>query len=272
MKLHRQFLTRNDCYKANVSMLPRGVMVHSTGCNNPNLSRYVPGDDTLGRNTGGNHWDQSNTEWKKKFGVPLNKCVHAFVGRLADGSVGCVQTLPWTTRGWHAGGSANEDYIGFEICEDAMTDAGYFACVYREAVELVAYLCRHCGLDPLAPGMVVCHAEGHRMGIASNHADVEHWFARFGVSMDDFRADVRAALDGEEIRVRGEDFAAAFERYRCSLRDNDHAAWSAQALEWAKEQGLFAGAPGQDGEPNYMWEDFVTREQLAMVLYKLSGG
>jgi hypothetical protein len=245
-------------------------MVHSTGANNPGLKRYVgPNDGLLGENKYGNHWNTDRPGGRQV-------CVHAFIGKLADGTVATYQTLPWNHRGWHSGsgskGSANNTHIGFEICEDAMTDAGYFACVYREAVELVAYLCRHCGLDPLAPGVVICHAEGHRMGIASTHADVEHWFARFGVSMDDFRADVRAALDGEEIRVQGEDFAAAFERYRRSLQDNDHAAWSAQALEWAKEQGLFAGVPGQDGEPNYMWEDFVTREQLAMVLYKLSGG
>ena len=32
------------------------------------------------------------------------------------------------------------------------------------------------------------------MGIASNHADVDHWFPKHGKSMDAFRAEVRAAL------------------------------------------------------------------------------
>jgi len=54
------------------------------------------------------------------------------------------------------------------------------------------------------------------------------------------------------------------------LQDNDHADWSKQALQWAEETGLFSGAPGEDGQPNLMWEDFVTREQLAVVLYKLA--
>ena len=35
------------------------------------------------------------------------------------------------------------------------------------------------------------------MGIASNHADVMHWFPRFGKSMDTLRADVKAKLEGE---------------------------------------------------------------------------
>ena len=262
MRLYRQFLTKNDCCKANRQMQPRGIMVHSTGANNPNVSRYVPGNEVLGYNGAGNHWDQSNAEWKTKFGGPLNKCVHAFVGKLGDGSIGTVQTLPWTVGGWHAGGCANEDYIGFEICEDGLEDRAYFEAVYREAVELTAYLCERFEMDPQEKGIVICHAEGSRMGVASNHADVEHWFSRFGVTMDEFRREVEQELNNRN-------FAQKFDAYRRELQDNDHAGWSEQALEWARESGLFSGAPGVDGAANYMWEDFVTREQLAVVLYKL---
>ena len=61
-------------------------------------------------------------------------------------------------------------------------------------MELTAELCRKFGLDPLAPGVVIDHAEGADLGIASNHADVDHWWSRFGVSMDDFRAGVARLL------------------------------------------------------------------------------
>jgi hypothetical protein len=37
-------------------------------------------------------------------------------------------------------------------------------------------LCEAYGLDPLEDGVVICHSEGHKRGIASNHADVLHWF------------------------------------------------------------------------------------------------
>jgi N-acetylmuramoyl-L-alanine amidase len=50
--------------------------------------------------------------------------------------------LPWNHRGWHAGGDANNTHIGFEICEDGLTDASYFSAVYKEAVELCVYLCK----------------------------------------------------------------------------------------------------------------------------------
>ena len=58
MRLRRQYLTRNDCFLAGRIITPRGVMVHSTGADNPRVSRYVPGNEELGRNSGGNHWDR----------------------------------------------------------------------------------------------------------------------------------------------------------------------------------------------------------------------
>ena len=41
MNLHKLIFTNNDCYKAGKTMTPKGIMVHSTGANNPNLKRYV---------------------------------------------------------------------------------------------------------------------------------------------------------------------------------------------------------------------------------------
>lgn len=72
------------------------------------------------------------------------------------------------------------------------------SATYKYAVELFAYLCRMYGLDPLADGVVISHSEGHRRGIASNHGDVEHIWKRFGMSMGQFRKDIRTAMDGSE--------------------------------------------------------------------------
>ena len=188
MNLRKQLLTKNDCYKSGRKITPKGVMVHSTGANNPNVKRYVPGDEVIGKNTNANHWDRSGVE----------KCVHAFIGKFANGSVGTVQTLPWDYRGWHCGkgtkGSGNDTHISFEICEDALTDSNYFKAVYQEAVELTATLCKQYNLDPTKDGVVICHSEGNKRGIASNHGDVMHWFSKHGKSMDDFRKDVKAAI------------------------------------------------------------------------------
>lgn len=182
--LHKLILTNNDCYKAGQYITPKGIMVHSTGANNPNLKRYLaPNDGLIGTNTGGNHWNQSKPDGQQK-------CVHAFIGKLADGTVATYQTLPWNMRGWHCGGAANNTHIGFEMCEDALTDKDYFLKVYNEAVELCAYLCKLYNFNPLADGVIIGHYEGYQRGVASNHADPGHWFSKFGKSMDTLRQDV----------------------------------------------------------------------------------
>lgn len=187
MNLHKLIFTKNACYKKGVKITPKGIMVHSTGANNPWLKRYVgPDDGLLGTNVYGNHWNASG----------LALCVHAFIGKLKDGSVATYQTLPWDHRGWHCAGDANNTHISFEICEDGLADATYFKKVYQEAVELTAMLCKEYNLDPLADGVVICHSEGYTRGIASNHGDVMHWFPKHGKSMDTFRKDVHATMRG----------------------------------------------------------------------------
>ena len=130
MKLHKLILTNNACYRAGRTITPKGIMVHSTGANNPNLKRYVgPDDGLLGENPYGNHWNQNTPDGRQV-------CPHAFIGRLADGSIAAYQTLPWNMRGWHCGGSGNDTHIGIEICEDGLTDDTYFRPYYKEAAAI----------------------------------------------------------------------------------------------------------------------------------------
>ena len=240
MRLREQYLTKNDCYKTNRTIQVRGVMVHSTAADNPRVSRYVPGDEEIGRNTGDNDWDRSG----------MTKCVHAFIGEFADGGIGTVQTLPWEHRGWHAGGDANNPHIGLEICEDDLTDPVYVQKVYQEAAELTAMLCRQFGLDPLEDGVVICHAEGHQRGVASNHEDVLHWFPKMGKSMDDFRADVAELIKGEaeggEEEVTYEQWKEFMGRYRQELGQLPAPDWGREELEQAVAQGFTDGARPQD--------------------------
>ena len=248
MKIIQQYLTRNECYRAGRTIRPHGIMVHSTGANNPSVARYVPGDDVIGRNQYGNDWDRPG----------LEKCAHAFVGKFADGSVGTVQTLPWNRRGWHCGrgknGSANDTHISFEICEDGLEDASYFEAVYQEAVELTTYLCKKYSLDPLADGVVICHREGYQRGIASNHKDVLHWFPKFGKTMDDFRADVARWMEGEDETVTYEQWKEYMDRYLAERAELP--ASMPEYLEDAKAMELTDGSRPMA---------FVTREEAAVM-------
>lgn len=215
MTFMRCLLTANRCYKTNQKIKPKGIMVHSTGANNPLLRRYVQPLDhdvkdaydpdrtqllkILGVNRNHNDWNRPN----------LDACVHAFIGKMDNGKVGTIQTLPWDHRGWHAGDgtsgrSANDTHIAFEICEDGLNDANYFRQVYSEAVELTACLCLSHSLDPMADGVIICHQDGYRRGIASNHGDIYNWFPRFGKSMDDFRLDVATKI-AEDTKIPDEE-------------------------------------------------------------------
>ena len=256
MRLYTQLLVHNSCYIKGEHIRPRGVMVHSTGAANPWLRRYVAPDDGRLGEPSSRHWNQSG----------VGVCAHAFVGKLADGSIAAYQTLPWTMRGWHCGGAGNDTHISFEICEDKLADRAYFQATYQAAVELTAYLCKRFGLDPQADGVVLCHAEGYQRGIASNHADVLHWWRKFGVSMDDFRADValemaRAQggerdLTEQEVRsiVREELAAAQSERDKLPASD-----WAAEKLKQAKAAGITDGTRPQS---------FATRQEVALMVQK----
>ena len=116
MRLYKALLTHNDCYLRGRTIRPRGVMVHSTGANNPWLRRYLAPDDGRLGEPSPRHWNQGG----------VGACVHAMIGKAADGSVAAYQTLPWNIRGWHCGRSGNDTHIAFEICEDGLTDEGYF--------------------------------------------------------------------------------------------------------------------------------------------------
>lgn len=242
--------TRSDCFRSGRPMTPRGVMLHSTGANNPWLRRYVAPDNGLLGAPSPRHWNQPG----------LEVCAHAFVGRLANGQVAACQTLPWAMRGWHAGrgdlGSANDTHISIEICEDSLEDEVYFRAAYETAAHLTARLCREFGLDPAADGVVLCHAEGYRRGIASNHGDVLHWFSRFGRTMDNFRADVARRM--EESSVTQQQFDAMLEDWLARRTALPPADWAAPIVERAAARGISDGSRPQSPA--------TRQEVMAMIL------
>lgn len=64
-------------------------------------------------------------------------------------------------------------------------------------------------------------------------------------------------------------FKVAMAAYRAELQDNDCGNYSAEGRQYVVDKGLIVGStPLADGSPNYMWQDFLTREQFATVLYR----
>lgn len=189
MNIKQNIVTKNPCYTCGRTITVKGLMIHSMGCPQPRASVFA------------NNWNNANA----------NVCVHAVL--QADGTV--LQLLPWNRRGWHCGsgsnGSGNNTHIGVEMTEpDTIKYTGgssfvdlnpaatkdFVTKTYRTAVELFAYLCRQYNLNPLADGVIISHSEGHKRGIASNHGDVEHLWGKYGLTMAQFRQDIKSVMGG----------------------------------------------------------------------------
>ena len=283
------FMRQSSWYKGAGKTTVRGVLWHSTGANNTTLKRYIQPDDDaadrakmlelLGVNKSGNDWNHISRE----------AGVHAWIGKLASGEVTSIQVGEWNKKAWGCGsgkkGSCNNGWIQFEICEDNLNDPVYFDKVYREAVELTAYLCRLYNLDPqgtvtyrgVKVPTILCHQDSYRLGLGSNHGDVLHWFPRYGKSMQTVRDDVSAILAGVNTSKEEDDdmdvarFKELWGEMRKELQDNDSSKYSEEARTWATSTGLIAGNGTEiNGEPNYMWADILTREQFVTVLYRFA--
>lgn len=72
----------------------------------------------------------------------------------------------------------------------------------------------------------------------------------------------------EEEKVTYDEWKAFMTQYRKELQDNDASASSKEAREWAIKDGLIGGNGTINGEPNYMWEDFVNRQQFVTVFHR----
>lgn len=66
-------------------------------------------------------------------------------------------------------------------------------------------------------------------------------------------------------------FKVAMNAYRAELQDNDCGNFSADGRKFVEETGLLVGGSKlPNGEANFMWQDFLTREQFATVLYRFA--
>lgn len=184
MKIIRNYCTKSDCYKAGKKIIVKGIMIHSVGCPQPKAQPFI------------NNWNKAGA----------GALAHAIIE--PNGNV--YQLLPWERRGWHGGGTSNDKYIGVEMTEpstikytsgsvwketgDGKNTKKHVLATYEIAVELFAKLCKTYKLDPTKDGVIISHSEGHKRGIATNHGDVEHIWNKYGLTMKQFRKDVKKKM------------------------------------------------------------------------------
>lgn len=250
MKIIQNILTKNDCYLIGEKITVKGLMLHSVGCSQPSASVFVE------------TWNRGN----------LEACVHAFI----DGNTGDVhQTLPWNHRGWHGGDSSNNTHIGVEMCEpacvkyfngiiigcsDKATARAVVQRTYDTAVQLFAHLCVKYKLNPMGKGVIVSHSEGHKMGIASGHADPEHlWkYLGMGYTMDTFRKAVKKQMEGDDMTK--EEVIKIIQEYEAEKAKKATSDWAKSSWTKAKKKGIMDGTSPKS---------HATREQVATILDRL---
>lgn len=240
IKIAQCIMTKNDCYVANRRITPKGIVVHTTGANNPNISRYVgPDDGVLGPNKYNNHWNKPN----------FKKCVHAFIGKVADGSVMVYQTLPWDYRSWGVGvgrlGSYNSSHIQFEICEDNLKNPEYYAEAFGVAAKLCAYLCKRYNI-PVSN--IVGHYEAYVAGYGTNHIDPRHWQREHNDSMAAFRQRVSVLLNGGDAQVSVQSPVATPTLKSSTLRKGDSGAKVVELQKLLMKHGYALPKYGADGD------------------------
>lgn|SRR5574344_3936 len=188
MKIIKAYATKNDCYKEARAMKPQGIVVHSTGCNNPYLKRYVDAPNDVGVNPYGNTWNNSG----------LDVCVHSFIGLDKNSDVAVANILPYNYCAWGVGSGSigsynyNPAYIQFEMCEDNLNDKNYYNAVINKAIEYCAYLCKTYNISV---DKICSHKEAHSLGYGSDHGDPENWMNKFGDNMNNFRNKVKAKIN-----------------------------------------------------------------------------
>lgn len=196
LNIIKNYLTKNRCYKSNVKRTPIGIQIHTIGTGQGTAASVAE------------YWNQS----------AVSACVTYCVDCDTTGKV--LQLLPEEVRSWADAGFGNNNLITIEICEsDHMkyTSGASYKITneskfkedllrgYNTAVLLCADICNRYGWNPadkLSNGLylVSSHDEGRRLGVSSAHVDPTHIWPKIGKTMDGFREDVKAAMNGTVVK------------------------------------------------------------------------
>lgn len=181
----KRFCTKNSRYKANQKLNPAGVVLHSIGCPQPDAN-------VLQRS------------WQNNVSPYVTHYV------LDDEKI--LQCMPHDRKCWHAGSPGNAKWLGVEMCEpssikyipnagakftikDRAASRAYCEKAYKNAVWLLAELCREYGWNPQTA--ILTHYEVTKRKLSkTDHVDPEHLWNGLGLSysLETLRKDVASAM------------------------------------------------------------------------------
>ena len=187
-----KYCTGNRRYKAAQTFSPQGVVLHSIGTPQPSA-------DVLW-----NYWQNDGSAYVVHYMVDDSKILHC---------------MPDNYKCWHVGSPGNSQYIGIEMGEprqihytsgsrftvsDLATAQRYTENCYKNAVELIAYLCKKYGWNPDTD--VHTHYEITQRRLSNtDHVDPQHLWNGLGMGYDlaTLKRDVKAAMSGSSSTSTG---------------------------------------------------------------------
>lgn len=192
MQITEAICTGNSRYRANQRLTPRGVVLHSIGT--PQPSAQVLRD----------YWQRNGSQYVVHYMVSDSQILHC---------------MPDNYKCWHIGSPGNAQYLGIEMGEpsqihytsgarftvsDLAAAQRYAEAAYKNAVQLIAYLCKKHGWEP--QNAVWTHYEITKRRMSNtDHVDPQHLWDGLGMGYDlaKLRRDVKAAMGGSSAPVSG---------------------------------------------------------------------
>lgn len=209
-----------------------------------------------------------------------NRQASSNYGIGSDGRIGLY--VEEKNRSWCTSSSSNDHRaITIEVANDGGADTGWHVSnkAYNSLINLLIDICKRNNIKELK-----WKADKSLIGqVNKQNMTVHRWFAAKACPGDYLynKHYEIVNLVNAKLKEKEEDddnmtqeqfnkmFNEAMKEYRKSLQDNDAGSWSSEARQWATSSGLVKGGnPLPNGSPNFMWEDFLTREQMATLLYR----
>lgn len=143
---------------------PIGIVLHETA---------NPGAPAL------NHFTFYNSKYR-------GASAHVFIDWITE----IVQTIPWNEVAWHAGRTANLNYIGIELCYANSRED--FKIVWDKVVWLFAFLFINViKITTVTKENFMSHYEVSMKWKETTHVDPVSYLKEYGKTVDDFRAAVQ---------------------------------------------------------------------------------
>ena len=139
--------------------------------------------------------------------------------------------------------------------------------VYDDAKpgDIAIYNFGHTGIVESATGTTITAIEGNTSPGEEGSQDNGGGVYRRTRKKSLVTAFLRPDYEEEDDNMSYEKWKEYMEQYREELRGKEGSNWSKNDRDWAVKNGIVQG----DENDRYMWQDFVTREQMATMMHRI---